>query len=38
MNFEIYCDESCPEVLSDKASHKFMGIGGIWIISNKRIE
>lgn len=36
MDFEIYCDESCQEVLGDKQSHKFMGIGGIWIMAKKR--
>lgn len=36
MNFEIYCDESCQEVLIDKQSHNYMGIGGIWIPDDNR--
>ena len=38
MIFEIYCDESCQEVLTDRESHKYMGIGGIWIPAYKREE
>lgn len=38
MNFEIYCDESCLEALKNKNEHYFMGIGGIWIPSEMRIE
>jgi len=38
MNFKIYCDESCPEVMGDKSSHRYLGIGGIWIPAEKRIE
>ncbi len=36
MRFEIYCDESGLEVLSDKKAHLFMGIGGIWIPAEQR--
>lgn len=38
MNFEIYCDESCQEVLKDKTAHNYMGLGGIWIPSENRKE
>ncbi len=38
MDFEIYCDESCQEVLTDKKSHKYMAIGGIWIPAENRVD
>lgn len=31
MDFEVYCDESCLEALSQKEAHHYMGIGGIWM-------
>lgn len=36
MNFEIYCDESGLEALSDKEAHLYSGIGGIWFPANYR--
>lgn len=36
MNFEIYCDESGLEALTDKNAHLFTAIGGIWMPSNYR--
>lgn len=36
MNFEVYCDESGVEALSDKQAHKFMAIGGVWMPSEYR--
>lgn len=33
MDFEIYCDESGLEALSNKTAHRFTAIGGIWIPS-----
>ena len=38
MNLEIYCDESGIEALSDKTSHKYVAIGGVWISSTYRTE
>lgn len=38
MDFEIYTDESCPEVLKHPESHKFMAIGGIWIPADCRAQ
>jgi len=38
MNLEIYCDESSIEALSDKTSHKYIAIGGIWIPADYRTE
>lgn len=36
MDFEIYCDESRQEVLSNKNAHSYMAIGGIWTPAFKR--
>lgn len=36
MNFEVYCDESGLEALSQKDAHLFMAIGGIWMPANYR--
>ena len=37
MKFEIYCDESGLEALSNKQAHAYTGIGGIWIPADKRV-
>lgn len=36
MKFEIYCDESGLEALSNKEAHTYTGIGGIWIPADQR--
>lgn len=36
MNFEIYCDESGLEALTNKAAHKYTAIGGIWLPAEYR--
>ena len=36
MDFEVYCDESGLEALSNKTAHKYTAIGGIWICADKR--
>ena len=36
MNFEIYCDESGLEALSQKKAHLFTAIGGIWMPADYR--
>ena len=36
MNFEIYCDESGLEALTDKTAHLFTAIGGVWMPANYR--
>lgn len=36
MDFEIYCDESGLEALTNKKAHKYVGIGGIWFPANDR--
>src|SRR5690606_1784025 len=36
MKFEIYCDESGLEALSNKQAHAYTGIGGIWIPADQR--
>ncbi len=36
MKFEVYCDESGLEALSDKNAHNYTAIGGIWMTSNYR--
>jgi len=36
MKFEIYCDESGLEALSDRNAHNFTAIGGIWMTSSYR--
>ncbi|MFN6077559.1 MAG: DUF3800 domain-containing protein [Fluviicola sp.] len=38
MKFEVYCDESSPEVLWDKKANKFLVLGSIWIPSDYRKE
>ena len=38
MNFEIYCDESGLEALTEKTAHKYMAIGGIWMPADYRVE
>jgi len=37
MKFEVYCDESCPEVLKDKNANKFLILGSIWLPSDYRV-
>lgn len=36
MNFEVYCDESGLEALSQKEAHLYTAIGGIWIPADYR--
>lgn len=36
MQFDVYCDESCPEVFSDVKSHKFLILGGLWMPTDYR--
>lgn len=36
MKFDIFCDESGLEVLSDSDAHQYMVIGGIWIPADFR--
>src|SRR5690606_8541795 len=36
MKFEIYCDESGLEALSNKQAHAYTGIVGIWIPADQR--
>jgi hypothetical protein len=36
MNFEVYCDESGLEALSNKTAHTFTAIGGVWFPSEHR--
>lgn len=36
MNFEVYCDESCPEVLCDKSAHKYLVLGSLWLPGSER--
>ena len=36
MKFEIYCDESSPEVLWDRNANKYLVLGSIWIPSDFR--
>ncbi|MBC8554019.1 MAG: DUF3800 domain-containing protein [Candidatus Brocadiales bacterium] len=31
MNFNVYCDESSPEVLRDKLANRFMILGSLWL-------
>lgn len=36
MRFDVYCDESSPEVLSDRSANKYLLIGGIWMPYEER--
>lgn len=36
MKFEVYCDESGLEALTNRAAHAYTGIGGIWIPAEQR--
>lgn len=36
MNFEVYCDESGLEALSQKKAHLYTAIGGIWMPADYR--
>lgn len=36
MKFEVYCDESGLEALTNKEAHAYAGIGGIWIPAEQR--
>ncbi|MGB4848039.1 MAG: DUF3800 domain-containing protein [Saprospiraceae bacterium] len=36
MNFEVYCDESSLEALTNKSAHRYAAIGGVWIPSTFR--
>lgn len=36
MKFEVFCDESCPEVLMDKSANKYMILGSLWIPADNR--
>jgi len=38
MEFDIYCDESCLEALTRKQEHTYVGIGGVWLPTDKREE
>ena len=38
MKFEVYCDESSPEVLWDRKASKYLVLGSIWIPSDFRAE
>ncbi|WP_114789801.1 DUF3800 domain-containing protein [Niabella yanshanensis] len=38
MNFEVYCDESGLEALTQKNAHLYVGIGGIWLPSECRSD
>ena len=38
MNYEVYCDESCPEAFVQQKAHEYIGIGSIWIPSDYRLE
>jgi hypothetical protein len=38
MKIDVYCDESCPEVLLDKSAHKYLVIGSLWIPYQFRTE
>ena len=38
MEFEIYCDESCPEVLRDKSAHNYLVLGSLWMPAERRDE
>jgi hypothetical protein len=40
MKFEIYCDESRPDLFTSKAEHKdrYLLIGGLWLPAEKRTE
>lgn len=38
MEFEVYCDESSPEVLWDKSANKYLVLGSIWIPAAFREE
>jgi len=36
MKFEIYCDESGLEALTNRNAHAYAGIGGVWIPTEQR--
>jgi len=36
MDFEVYCDESGLEALTNKKAHLYTAIGGIWINASDR--
>ena len=36
MNFEIYCDESSHEALTQKEAHSYIVVGGIWLPADQR--
>lgn len=38
MDFEVYCDESGLEALTNKTAHTFTAIGGVWLPSDCRNE
>jgi uncharacterized protein (UPF0248 family) len=38
MKFEVYCDESSPEVLWDRKASKYLVLGSVWIPSDFREE
>jgi hypothetical protein len=38
MKFEVYCDESSPEVLWDEKANKYLVLGSVWIPSGFREE
>lgn len=38
MKFEVFCDESSPEVLWDRTANKFLVLGSIWIPAHYRAE
>ena len=38
MKFDVYCDESNPEVLKDKSANKFLVLGSIWLPFTERVK
>ena len=38
MKFEVFCDESSPEVLWDRTANRFLVLGSVWIPADYREE
>jgi hypothetical protein len=38
MNFEVYCDESSVEALTNSTAHTYAAIGGLWLPAEYRVE
>jgi hypothetical protein len=36
MKFEVYCDESCSEVLFDRNAHRYLAFGSVWMPADFR--